>query len=208
MLSSILSFGNFGGFAAVSAGKLAMTLAMLATAGTTMGLTFSGAVFTDTEVLASNTFSSGTVLLSTSPTSAVVALSGMAPGSTVTGAVTVSNDGSLELRYAMASQTTEAALAAQLDMTVKTGVTTCTTAGFGTDGTVVYGPGDLGGTTEVAVLGDKTTGAQAGDRTLGASASETLCVQVTLPISTGNAFQGLTSTATFSFYAEQTASNA
>jgi len=48
---------------------------------------------------------------------------------------------------------------------------------------------------------------QAGDRTLAASASEILCFNVSLPSGTGNAYQGLTSTATFAFQAEQTTNN-
>ena len=131
----------------------------------------------------------------------------MAPGSTVTGALTVSNDGSLQHRYAMTSQTTEDSLAAQLDMTIKENVTTCTTAGFGASGTIIYGPADLGSTSDAVVYGDATQGAQAGDRTLAASATESLCVQVTLPTGTGNSFQGVSTTATFNFIAEQTDNN-
>lgn len=207
MIGALLSLGNLSGFAAVSAGRLAMTLGMLATAGSTVALTFSGAVFSDTQVLASNSFSAGTVQISTTPTSAAIALADMAPGATVTGALTVSNDGSLALRYAMTSSTTEDTLAAQLDMTIKENVTTCTTAEFGNSGTVVYGPGDLGSTTVAAVLGDTTQGAQAGDRALAASTTESLCVQVSLPLATGNSFQGLSTTASFNFTAEQTDNN-
>jgi hypothetical protein len=119
----------------------------------------------------------------------------------------VSNAGTLQLRYAVTSTTTENALAAQLDLTVKTGVTTCTNGGFATDGTVVYGPGDLGSTTGVNLIGDPGTGAQAGDRTLNAGANEVLCFRVSLPLATGNSFQGLTTTATVAFVAEQTANN-
>jgi spore coat-associated protein N len=207
MFGAILSLGNFSGFAAVSAGRMAMTLGMLATAGSTVALTFSGAVFSDTQALASNSFSAGTVQISTTPTSAAIALADMAPGSTVTGPLTVSNSGSLQHRYAMTSATTEDTLAAQLDMTVKSGVTTCTTAGFGVDGTVLYGPADLGSASEIAIVGDVAQGAQAGDRTLAASASEVLCVQVSLPLSTGNTFQSLSTAATFNFTAEQTDNN-
>ncbi len=167
-----------------------------------------GAIFTDTQSVAANTFSTGTVDIATSPTSAVVSFSGMAPGDKVTNPITVSNAGSLQLRYAIKSTTTEATLAAQLDMTIKTGVTTCTNAGFGTDGTVIYGAGDLGATTPgLNVVGDPTQGSQAGDRTLNASANEVLCIQVSLPLATGNTFQNLTSTATLDFLSEQTVNN-
>jgi len=165
------------------------------------------ALFTNTESLPANTFTTGDVDISVSPASALVTFAGMAPGDQVTAPLTVDNDGSLQLRYAVTSTTTEDVLAGQLDMTIKSGVTTCTNAGFGTDGSVVYATGDLGSTAGVNVIGNPAQGAQAGDRSLNASASEVLCFNVSLPLSTGNSFQGLTTTATLSFQAEQTSNN-
>jgi hypothetical protein len=165
------------------------------------------AVFTDTASNGSNTFSTGNVDISTSPASAIVSFSGMLPGDVVTGSVTVSNAGSAQLRYAVTSTTTENTLAAQLDLTVKSGVTTCTNGGFSASGTVIYATGDLGSTGGTALIGSSAQGAQAGDRTLDAAASEALCFQVSLPLASGNAYQSLTTTATFDFIAEQTANN-
>ncbi len=176
----------------------------LLSAGTGLG---GLAVFTDQAVNDANTFTTGTVDISTSPATAFITYSDMAPGDEVTQPLTVSNDGSLELRYAVTSTTTEDTLAPQLDLTVKSGVTTCTNAGFGTDGTVLYGAADLGSTSGVNVFGNPTQGADAGDRVLAASANEVLCFNVQLPLSTGDAFQGLTTTATFTFDAEQTTNN-
>lgn len=186
--------------------KLATTVLALATFTVVIYVSV-GAVFTDNASVPANTFSTGTIDIGTSPASAFVTFSGMAPGDAVTSPVTVSNAGDLALRYAVTGTTTENALAAQLDLTIKSGVTTCTTAGFDTDGTVLYGPGDLGATTTVNLVGDPAQGAQAGDRALAAAASEVLCFKVSLPLSTGNAFQGLTTTATFDFQAEQTKNN-
>jgi len=166
-----------------------------------------GAIFTDTQSVDANTFSTGTVDIATSPTTALVTFSDMAPGDEVTNPITVTNSGSLDLRYAVTSTTTEDTLAAQLDLTIKSGVTTCTNAGFGTDGTVIYGAADLGSTAGINVIGDPAQGAQAGDRTLAASGNEVLCFNVSLPSSTGDAYQGLTTTATFNFQAEQTKNN-
>jgi hypothetical protein len=170
-----------------------------------------GAIFTDSQAVGSNTFTTGTVDLSASPASAAVTFDGMLPGDTVTSPITVSNDGTVQYRYAVTSTATNAdskALMAQLDMTIKSGVTTCSTGGFGTDGTVLYGPGDLGSVAGINVIGDPAQGAQTGDRTLAASASEVLCIQVSLPSSTGNAYQDATTTATLTFNAEQVANNA
>ncbi|MGQ9572792.1 MAG: TasA family protein [Dehalococcoidia bacterium] len=165
------------------------------------------AIFTDSQSVPNNTFSTGTVDISTDPTTALVTYSGMAPNDEVTNPITVSNAGTLQLRYAVTSTTTEDVLAGQLDLTIKTGVTTCTNEGFDVDGTIIYGPGDLGSVAGTNVIGDPAQGEQAGDRTLNASANETLCFNVHLPSSTGNAYQGLTTTATFNFQAEQTSSN-
>lgn len=185
--------------------KLAATIVILALL---VGLlTMSAlAVFTDSQAVAANTFSTGNVDISTTPASALVTFSSMMPGDQVTAPITVTNAGSSSLRYAITSTTTENPLAAQLDMTIKSGVTTCTNAGFSASGTVLYGPGDLGTMAGVNVVGDPAQGAQAGDRTL-ASGNEVLCFNVSLPLSTGNAFASLSTTATFNFQAEQTVNN-
>ena len=166
-----------------------------------------GAVFTDTESVGANTFTAGTVDIAASPASAVVAVPFMAPGDETVGELTVSNDGSLELRYAVTATTTENVMAADLDLTIKTGVTTCTIAGFSTDGSIIYGPDDLGSTAGIDVIGDPTQGDDTGDRVLSGAGSETLCLRVALPISIGNSSQGVTTTAQFNFAAEQTANN-
>ncbi len=169
-----------------------------------------GAFFTDSAAVASNAFTTGTVKIGATPTSAALTLPNMAPGDTITAPLTVSNSGTLAQRYAVLS-TSDAAdknvLAAQLKLTIKAGVTTCTTAAFAATGTAVYGAGVIGSTTGTKVIGDSATGAQSGDRTLAAGASEVLCAQVTLPGSTDNTFQGKTTTATFTFNAEQSANN-
>ena len=186
--------------------KLAATTVMLALLVSLMSLS-ALALFTDSQSVPANTFSTGTVDISTSPTSALVTYSAMAPGDEVTNPITVTNDGTLALRYAVTSTTTEDTLAAQLDLTIKSGVTTCTNAGFGTDGTVVYTTGDLGSTAGTNIIGDPTTGADTGDRTLAASVNEVLCFNVKLPLAADNTSQGLTTTATLDFQAEQTKNN-
>jgi len=65
----------------------------------------------------------------------------------------------------------------------------------------------LGSTTGTNVIGNPAQGAQTGDRTLAASANEILCFNVKLPASTGSSYQGLSTTATLAFQAEQTSNN-
>lgn len=166
------------------------------------------AVFTDSQAVDANTFSTGTVDISTAPTTALVTFSNMAPGDTTTQSLVATNAGTLGLRYAISASATNAdakGLKDQLVLTIKTiDVTTPGTPCDNFDGTQLY-TGDADGTTG-ALVGSNVQGAQAGDRTL-ASGSETLCFRVNLPLATGNAFQNATTTATFTFDAEQTVNN-
>ncbi len=168
------------------------------------------AVFTDTASVGSNTFNTGSVLISTSPASALVTFTDMAPGDSIqpnAGIVVTNDDTLLELRYAITSTTTEDVLAAALDLTIKTiDVTVPATPCDDFDGTTIYTTGDLGSAAGIDVVGDPTQGNDSGDRVLAATASETLCFLVELPLSATGP-EGVTTTATFAFQAEQTQSN-
>ena len=72
-------------------------------------------------------------------------------------------------------------------------------------GTLEGGPQDL--STSFDLMGNSAPGNQSGDRALAAADSENLCFRVSLPLSTGNAYQNSTSTVTLTFNAEQTAHN-
>lgn len=159
------------------------------------------ALFTDTATVGTNAFTTGTIDIATSPTSALVSFTSMMPGDAVTGSLSVSNSGTAELRYALTTSTTNTdakSLHDALALDVRTQGTSC--AAF--DGTSLYS-GALNG----AGFGSTAAGGQAGDRTIAAATSEALCFRVTLPSSTGDAYQGAATTATFSFVAEQTANN-
>lgn len=166
------------------------------------------AVFTSTANVPANTFTTGTVVISTNPVTALVTFAAMAPGDAVTAPITVSNTGTLDLRYAISSVATNAdgkGLKDQLALTIKSGVATCTNAAYAATGTVEYS-GDLDSATG-KLVGDATTGPDPGDRVLVAATSEVLCFHVSLPLLTTSAFQGATTTATFTFDAEQTKNN-
>jgi hypothetical protein len=156
------------------------------------------AQFTDT---ASSTwsFTAGTIDISTNPT-VFTAITNMMPGDNATQALTVTNGGTGDLRYAMSTTATNA-LGSQLQLTIKTEDGGGGCAAF--TGTSVLAATTLNG----AGFGNALQGAQAGDRNLAAGASEVLCFRVSLALSTGNAFQGASSAATFTFDAEQTANN-
>ena len=177
---------------ALSAGLL--TASVVAVSG-------SLAIFTSTPTLGGNAFTTGTVVLGLNPATALLTSASMMPGDTVAGSLLVSNSGTGQLRYAMTSASTNTdtkGLMNQIILTVKTLGTSC--AVF--DGTSLYS-----GALNAAAFGNPAQGAQAGDRTLNAAASETLCFQANLPAATGNAYQGATTTTTFTFTAEQTANN-
>jgi hypothetical protein len=156
------------------------------------------AQFTDS---ASSTwsFTAGTIDVNTNP-AVFTSISNMMPGDTNTQALTVTNAGSGDLRYALSTVATNA-LGNQLQLTIKAQDAGGGCAAF--TGTSVLAATTLNG----AGFGSSAQGAQAGDRTLAAGASEVLCFRVSLALSTGNAFQGATSAATFTFDAEQTANN-
>ena len=166
------------------------------------------ALFTSTANVPANTFTAGTVVISTNPVTALVTIAAMAPGDAVTAPITVSNTGTLDLRYAISSVATNAdakGLKDQLVLTIKSGVATCTNAAYAATGTIEY-TGDLDSTTG-KLVGDAASGSDLGDRLLAASTNEVLCFHVSLPLATGDAFQAATTTATFTFDAEQTKNN-
>ncbi len=165
------------------------------------------AVFTDSTTVPNNQFSTGTIDLTATPTPATLTLANMAPGDTMAGGITVNNAGSLALRYAVSSLTTENFLAPQLELSVRleASLAACTKTSTGMP--LFYDKGDLGSTAGINIVGDPTQGQQANDRVLNAGASEVLCFQVHLPLATDNTFQNKTTTATFTFQAEQVANN-
>jgi camelysin-like metallo-endopeptidase len=161
------------------------------------------AVWTDSQAVTGNTFSTGSVDISTTPTSALVTFTDMVPGDKVTAPLTVQNAGSMQLRYALSTGITgSTTLSDGLELQVKSGVTTCSNAAFDADGTSLYNSSLTNG-----AIGSAAQGGQAGDRTLNNGASEVLCFQVRLPSGASTTLQGLSTTATFTFAAEQTANN-
>ena len=148
-----------------------------------------------------NTFTTGSVDISTNPANSFLTMSPMAPGDSVTAQLTVSSGTStLDLRYAMttaATNTDGLNLRDALTLEIRTLGTNCATF----DGSQLY-TGTLAG----GAIGDPAQGQQFGDRPLAAGGSEVLCFKVDFPIgATGP--EGATTTATFTFAAEQTKNN-
>jgi predicted ribosomally synthesized peptide with SipW-like signal peptide len=180
---------------AIAAGGLAVA-SMMAGA-------MSLALFTDQKTV-NNSFTAGTIALD-GPGIATLSLSSspLMPGDTKNSSVTVKNNGTAQLRYSVSAASTNTDsknLRGVLNLTVKDIGTGC--ANF--DGNTLF-TGTLGATT--SIIGLPAQGADAGDRNLDSTDSEVLCFRLSLPIGTGNAYQGATTTTTFTFDAEQTANN-
>lgn len=136
--------------------------------------------------------------ISVNPAHAVFTVENMAPGDETTGSVIVSNSAEDAFRYSVTSNTTENALSAKLEMTMTIGYDkACNSVGSN-----LYGPGILGTTDGIMLIGDPLPGYQPGDRVLEGGATEFLCLTIVLPIETENMYQGLATTMTLAFPAE------
>jgi len=193
---------------------IALGITAVAAASLAIGTMFSGALFTD-QKSDSSTFTTGTILLDAPKIAAMdLTSANMMPGDTQTSSVTVQNDGTAQLRYAVSQTSTNTdtlnlrSVLNVVVMTEDTGAGSFANDGNYCDdanGTTLHASAALGASGNL--VGDPSQGAQAGDRTLAASANEVLCFYVSLPLGTGPAFQGATTTTTFTFAAEQTANN-
>jgi hypothetical protein len=158
------------------------------------------AQFTDSDA-STWAFTAGTIDISTSPT-VLTAVTGMMPGDNATQALTVTNGGSGDLRYAITVAATNP-LGTALQLTIKG-----PDGGVGSSCTLFNGASILAATTlNGATVGNPAQGANAGDRPLLAGTNEVLCLRVRVQLATGNGSQGACSAATFTFDAEQTANN-
>jgi predicted ribosomally synthesized peptide with SipW-like signal peptide len=195
--------------------KLALlSMTAVTVAGISAATMFSLALYTDQET-DDNTFTTGTIILDSTKIAALsLTTAALMPGDAVRSPVTVENDGSAQLRYAVSQTSTNADALALRDALLLVIKTEDTGAGaFGTDGDYC----DDGNGTELRasaaigasgnLVGDPAQGADTDDRTLNAAASEVLCFYVSLDINAPNSSQGATTTTTFTFDAEQTANN-
>ncbi len=189
-------------------------LSSLAIVGLAAGTMVSMALFTDQET-DDSTFTTGTIILDSTKVSALnLTTSALMPGDAVSSSVTVENDGTAQLRYAVSQTSTNADSKDLRDSLLLVIRTEDTGAGaFGTDGnycddangTVLRASAAIG--TSGNLVGDPTQGSHGGDRTLNASANEVLCFYVSLSIDAPDTSQGASTTTTFTFSAEQTANN-
>ena len=175
-----------------------------------LGSLTTNAVFTDTDSVNSSGFVTGKVDISAAPKPLAFSAGNMAPGDTYYATLTVTNGGSLGLRYAVSATAADStggtftgtgSLSNQLEFSAYQNLGSCDAAGVG-----AAAPGDQLGTTTPIGSG-KTFSTMADDNRLGAGANQSLCVVAHLPIGTGNTFQNTGMTAQFVLDAEQTKNN-
>ena len=198
-----------------------LVVGSLAVAGLATG---SLAIFTDQNNTAPNSFHAGTIKLDLGVTNwpAFSSLD-VKPGDTIGWTpLTVTNAGENALRWAMTNShggagdpANKLADAIVVKIAVDGGTGSCST-----QGTTFYGGAD-GLSLSGVVLGDPRIGPDTGDQTLAASTSTVLCFWANLPFNasvgdtappsfnanTDNQLQGLTTSFTLHFYAEQTKNN-
>lgn len=165
--------------------------------GPLVALSWAGAyaAFTD-EVEVTSSFSTGSVVIRADDQSGTVAFtslstSGMTPGDVTYAPLRVSNGGTADFDYVMASAVGgSTALAGALTIGIKlVPSATCDAGAYAASSTTL--------SAETAGLGDATVAT----RPLAVGASEHLCFKVELPSGASNALQGLTTDATFTFTA-------
>jgi predicted ribosomally synthesized peptide with SipW-like signal peptide len=170
--------------------------------GGLFGATWAGtyATFTDSAT-ATSTFTAGSVdlLLNNEADDdyafTTLQVLNLKPGDVQYAPLTIANNGSLNFAYTMATSATNAdglGLRDQLTLGVKKVANTgaCDAAGYAASVDTMTASGAL------------SAGAIA-SRALAAGASEVACFRLDLPALTGNAFQGATTPATFTFTATQ-----
>jgi Camelysin metallo-endopeptidase len=177
-------------------------LKLLLCLGSLFGATWAGtfASFTDSGT-ATSTFTAGTIdLLLNSEADDDYAFTSLQmlnlkPGDVQYAPLTVANNGTLPFTYSMTASATNAdglGLRDQLLLGIKKVANTgaCDAAGYAASTDVLTAAGAL------------SAGAIA-SRALASGTSEVLCFKIDLPLGSGNAFQGATAPATFTFTATQ-----
>lgn len=180
------------------------------------------ALFTDNDTVQAG-ITSGTVDVTSGIGTFDLPADGLAPGGTTVAPITVSNDGSLALRYAVrysAAPGTPTRTDPDLETPVTKGslqdvlslslyalpADQCTASGTAL-ATPLVSTGNGLASTDSPLLGSVDQGAQAQDRALAALTSEQLCVRVDFDSQAGNEYQNTATDITLRFVAEQTVNN-
>ena len=132
------------------------------------------------------------------PSYTALTLASMVPGNSTAAVLTVKNAGTIPLTY-FATSTASGTLGPALIVKVTTDSATATTSsGAVCSGTALSGSGTS--------FGANLVGSSTAPRSLAVGASETLCIQATLPATADNSLQGQSTSVTLGFSAVQVVS--
>jgi len=187
--------------------RRAFAAALAVASAATVGVLASSAQLVDTETKRGGTLSTGSIDIWEPDWYGVIDASGLMPGDSLVQPMWISNNGTLNARYALTGTTDNAALGSVLQVEAKQEANCAIAVWSGLAGYSNYGPGTLATTSGQAIVGDKATGYQDGDRFLDAGEGELMCFRVTLPLSAPNTAAGQTAHITLTAHAEQTKNN-
>jgi spore coat-associated protein N len=199
--------------------RFAATAAICGMAFIGLGQLTTGALFEDNA--ASNfTYTTGQVKILAGGGNAfsLKAIANAAPGDTNYSPVTISNAGSLDLRYAITGTSADEVPGAKYPLSdvveynvySVTSPANCSKGGIADSSSqlLTSSPVKLPPSSSTDVVGNPQPGPNPGDRTIGASGSDNnLCITSTLPIDVNSNYAAESLTATFTFNAEQTDNN-
>lgn len=166
----------------------------LAGAGLSVG---TNALFTDREVVDSNSFTSGVLDLAVGDQTRTVQAANMAPGDVEWAAIQLENSGDLDLQYTFTvsvSNDDSPVLAQALEARTLAGAAACDD------------DGSAGATALLDATGFPTadhTYQHANARAVAVGGHELLCLRIELPLESGDAYQGASSALAWTFHAEQ-----
>lgn len=201
--------------------RFGATAAIFALAGLGITSLTTSALFTDRESTAGDLLT-GTVDLSLGTFAFTMPTGGLAPGGTVAQPITVTNSGSLALRYAVSylatagvpptgtAGTGDLRSVLTLEVFHVADQASCTvTALLPTDATQWGQQTGLTASTMTPILGDPMVGPQDGDSLMGGggTVTQTLCVRVSMPTTADNTFQNTAAHLSLQFDAEQVVNN-
>jgi hypothetical protein len=191
--------------------RFVATAAICGLAFVGIGQLATGALFEDS-ANASVTYTTGDVEIEAngSASATLPAAANLAPGDTTFRPISVTNVGSLDLRYAVSGVTTSETrnLSNALRYTIYRGMTVAECNSGNTAGGTALVTNATIGTTASALIGDPAPGTQGGERAINAGdPADVLCVAMNLPLATTSAFASANAEVTLTFDAEQTRNN-
>lgn len=163
------------------------------------------AAFGDGETFGLNQLASASVAVEVGEQMLLLDASAMAPGDRLSGRFALTNAGTLPIRYSIVAEAEDASSpllrVLEWSLWVERPQTPCTSAPV--SGLLFEGLTFARAVNPEVLVGDPAVGPDPGDRVLEPDTSESLCVQVELPLDVGDVFQGTSARVEITVNAEQ-----